>query len=77
MALHPTRQFLRAIGEDPAKCILWVGSGLSASGVRDGGKGLPDWNALMQRMIDDLRDSESCEPTVLNILEVALKDAVG
>lgn len=74
MALHPTRQFRRAIGDDPTKCILWVGSGLSASGVRKGGKGLPDWNALMKRMIDDLRDSESCEPAALHILEAALKD---
>ena len=74
MALHPTRQFRRAIGDDPTKCILWVGAGLSASGVRKGGKGLPDWNALMQRMIDDLRDSESCEPAVLQNLDAALKD---
>lgn len=74
MALHPTRQFRRAIGDDPTKCILWVGAGLSASGVRKGGKGLPDWNALMQRMIDDLRDSESCEPAALQNLDTALKD---
>ncbi len=74
MALHPTLQFRRAIGDDPTKCILWVGAGLSASGVRKGGKGLPDWHALMQRMIDDLRDSESCEPAALQILEAALKD---
>jgi len=74
MALHPTRQFRRAIGDDPAKCILWVGAGLSASGIRKGGKGLPDWNALMQRMIDDLRDSDSCEPAALQKLEAALKE---
>lgn len=74
MALHPTRQFRRAIGDDPTKCILWVGAGLSASGVRKGGKGLPDWNALMQRMIDDLRDSESCEPATLQMLEATLKE---
>jgi len=74
MALHPTRQFLRAIGDDPTKCILWVGAGLSTFGVRKGGKGLPDWNALMQRMIDDLRDSKICEPAALQILESALND---
>lgn len=74
MALHPTRQFRRAIDDDPTKCILWVGAGLSASGVRKGGKGLPDWNVLMQRMIDDLRDSENCEPAMLQMLKVALKD---
>ncbi len=74
MALHLTQEFRRAIRSDPAKCILWVGAGLSASGVRQGGKGLPDWNALMQRMIDDLRDSESCEGTVLQQMEAALKD---
>ncbi|MBA4150787.1 MAG: SIR2 family protein [Verrucomicrobia bacterium] len=73
MALHPTRQFRRAIEDDPTKCILWVGAGLSAAGVRQGGKGLPDWNALMQRMIDDLRDSESCEASALQSLEAALK----
>lgn len=73
MALHPTRQFRRAIDDDPTKCILWVGAGLSAGSVRQGGKGLPDWNALMQRMIDDLRDSESCEAPVLQSLEASLK----
>lgn len=73
MALHPTRQFRRAIEDDPTKCILWVGAGLSAAGVRQGGKGLPDWNALMQRMIDELRDSESGEATALQNLEAALK----
>ena len=62
MALHPTRQFLRANDDDPTKCILWVGAGLSASNVREGAKGLPDWHTLMQRMIEDLRDSGSCEP---------------
>lgn len=74
MTLHLTQQFRRAIGDDPTKCILWVGAGLSASGVREGGKGLPDWNTLMQHMIDDLRDSKICEPAALQILESALRD---
>ena len=73
MALHPTRQFLRAIDDDPTKCILWVGAGLSASDVRQGAKGLPDWHTLMQRMIDDLRDSGSCEPADLESLQGALE----
>jgi len=73
MALHLTHQFRRSIDDDPTKCILWVGAGLSACGVREGGRGLPDWPALMQRMIEDLRDSGSCEAAVLDRLDEVLK----
>ncbi len=73
MSLHITQQFRRAIEGDPTKCILWVGAGLSASTVRQGGKGLPDWAALMQHMIDELRDSANCDEPTLQNLDAALK----
>ena len=43
------------------------------SGVRQDGKGLPDWDVLMRHMIDDLSDSESCDATTLARLEQLLK----
>lgn len=73
MSLHLTQQFRRAIDNDPTKCILWVGAGLSASTVRHGGKGLPDWAALMQHMIDELRDSANCDEQTLQSLGAALE----
>lgn len=73
MTLHITQQFRRAIESDPTKCILWVGAGLSASTVRQGGKGLPDWAALMQHMIDELRDSANCDEPTLQSLDADLK----
>lgn len=74
MALHLTKQLKRAIQDDPSKCVLFVGAGLSASGVRNGGQGLPDWNTLIKHMIDDLRDSENCDPLDLELLEALVKD---
>jgi hypothetical protein len=74
MPLHLTRQLSRAIQDDPSKCVLFVGAGLSASGVREGGKGLPDWDSLMQHMIDDLRDSEKCDAATLANLEELLRE---
>lgn len=59
---------------DPSKCVLLVGAGLSASGVRQGGKGLPDWDTLMQHMIEDLRDSEKCDAGTLTELEELLRE---
>jgi hypothetical protein len=73
MPLHLTKQLNRAIQGDPSKCVLFVGAGLSVSGVRKGGKGLPNWDTLMQDMIDDLRDSENCDITELTRLEELLK----
>src|SRR5215813_7931540 len=73
MPLHVTRQFKRAINDDPSKCVLFVGAGLSVSGVRQGGKGLPSWDVLMQHMIDDLSDSESCEAAALTHIQQLLK----
>lgn len=74
MPLHLTKQLKRAIQEDPSKCVLLVGAGFSASGVRKGGKGLPDWDTLMQHMIEDLRDSENCDAGTLSKLEELLKE---
>ncbi len=61
MPLHLTKQLSRAIQDDSSKCVLFVGAGLSASDIRQAGNGLPDWDTLMQHMIDDLRDSEKCD----------------
>jgi hypothetical protein len=74
MPLHLTRQLNRAIQGDPSKCVLFVGAGLSVTGVRQGGKGLPAWDTLMQHMIDDLRDSENCDTAALARLEELLKE---
>lgn len=74
MPLHLTKQLSRAIQDDPSKCVLFVGAGLSASGVRQGGKGLPDWDTLMQQMIDDLRDSEKCDAATLAKHEESLRE---
>lgn len=49
---------MRAIGEDPRQCILVVGAGLSRKGVRERGRGLPDWARLCEEMIRDLEESE-------------------
>lgn len=73
MSLHLTKQLKRAIQNDPSKCVLLVGAGLSVSGVRKKGKGLPDWNTLMHHMIEDLRDSENCDATTLAKLEELLE----
>jgi CheY-like chemotaxis protein len=73
MPLGLTKEFKRAIQEDPSKCILFVGAGLSASKVRKGGRGLPDWEILMRHMVDDLRDSGKCEESLLLELENHLK----
>jgi len=69
MSLHLTKELKRAIQDDPSNCILFVGAGLSVSGVRTAGKGLPDWDTLMLHMIDNLRDSEKCDPDSLARLE--------
>lgn len=73
MSLRLTKQFKRAIQNDPSNCVLWVGAGLSTSGVRKQGEGLPDWNTLMQDMIEDLRDSDRCDADGLARLEELLK----
>src|SRR5439155_1281463 len=54
------------IGKDARKgdlgnCVLVVGAGLSKSGVREGGGGIPDWDGLMSLMIDHLVDSGRCD----------------
>lgn len=73
MPLHLTKQLQRAIHGDPSNCILLVGAGLSASGVREGGKGIPDWDTLMRHMIEELRDSKNCDANILEKLEESLR----
>ena len=73
MPLHLTEQLKRAIQYDPSNCVLLVGAGLSASGVRQREKGLPDWDTLMRHVIEDLRDSENCDASILTKLEESLK----
>ena len=71
--LHLTKELQRAIHNEPSNCVLLVGAGLSASSVRKGGEGLPDWDVLMQHMIQDLRDSHKCDDNVLEKLEGLLR----
>ena len=73
MPLHLTKELKWTMQDDPSKCVLWVGAGLSASGVRKRGKGLPDWDTLMKQMIENLRDSEKCDAGTLAKLEESLK----
>lgn len=70
MALHITKQLKRAFQDDPTNCILFVGAGLSVSGVRKNGKGLPTWKQLIQAMIEDLKDSEKCDEITLQKIDV-------
>ena len=58
-----TPRLMNAIGDDPTRCLLWVGAGLSKVGVRGRNQGLPDWQELMCAMIDYLR--EEGQPTSL------------
>jgi hypothetical protein len=69
MPLHMTNQLRRAIENDPSRVVLFVGAGLSASAVRNDGAGLPDWDTLITRMIDDLRDADNCDAQQLGMLE--------
>ena len=69
MPLHLTNQLRRSIDNDPSRVVLFVGAGLSASGVRSGGAGLPDWDTLILRMVEDLRDADNCDAQCLKSLE--------
>ena len=53
-------KFVGAIDNDPANCVLVVGSGLSKQGVRVGGKGLPDWDELTRLMVEYLEEHKRC-----------------
>jgi hypothetical protein len=74
MSLKLTKQLKRAIQDDPSKCILFAGAGLSVAGVRKRGKGFPDWHCLMKRMIEDLRDSKNCDSNMILKLEEFLDE---
>ncbi|MCA1839469.1 MAG: SIR2 family protein [Actinobacteria bacterium] len=50
-----------------------MGAGLSVSGIRAGGQGLPDWKTLLRHAINDLRDSEKCDAETLTNLETWLE----
>lgn len=69
MPLHLTNQLRRAIEDDPSRVVLFVGAGLSAAHVRSNGAGLPDWDTLMTRMIEDLRDADKGDGPYLKGLE--------
>ncbi len=73
MALHLTGQLKRAFQGDPRNCILFVGAGLSVSGVRKDGKGLPTWKQLIQSMIEDLKDSDKCDEISLQKIDEQFK----
>ena len=68
------RRFLDAIHRDPANCVLVVGAGLSRSGVREGGGGIPDWDDLMSLMIEHLADSGRCDETTISDLRDMLAE---
>lgn len=68
MSLHLTNELKRALENDPKKCILFVGAGLSSANVREASKGLPTWQKLIKAMIDDLKDAEKCDENTLEKL---------
>jgi len=68
------RRFLDAIHGDPGNCVLVVGAGLSRSGVREGGGGIPDWDGLMRLMIDHLADADRCDEATLFALRNMLAE---
>lgn len=74
MVTYLPDRFKRAIRYDPQRCILIVGAGLSVSGVRKGGAGLPDWRTLTARMIEDLADSKVVDAKSLERLRGWLKN---
>ena len=73
MPLHLTRQLKRAFEDDPRNCILFVGAGLSAAGVRKNNKGLPTWKQLIQAMVEDLKDSDKCDEISLQKIDDLFK----
>jgi len=68
-------RFLIGIGGDPANCVLVVGAGLSKSGVRKRGAGIPDWDQLMQLMVKHLEDAGRCDRAKSEQLRAMLKES--
>lgn len=54
-AMKLPEDFRRHIENDTRNCVLMVGAGLSNSAVRARGRSLPDWGALTERMLHDLK----------------------
>lgn len=67
-------RFLSAIGGDPGNCVLVVGAGLSKTGVRKRGAGIPDWDQLMQLMVKHLVDAGRCDKAKADELHAMLKE---
>lgn len=68
------KHFVDAIGAEPANCVLIVGAGLSKVGVRKEGRGLPDWDELMQAMISHLHDTGRCDEAKIEQLRTLLRE---
>jgi hypothetical protein len=67
-------RFLSAIAGDPGNCVLVVGAGLSKTGVRKHGAGIPDWDQLMQFMVKHLEDAGRCDRAKTQQLRAMLKE---
>jgi len=67
-------RFLSAIGGDPGNCVLLVGAGLSKSGLRIGGGGIPDWDELMRLMVDHLEKSDRYDQGEIQALRSLLDE---
>jgi len=67
-------RFLGAIGGDPGNCVLVVGAGLSKTGVRKRGAGIPDWDQLMQLMVKHLEDAGRCDKAKTEQLRNMVKE---
>lgn len=67
-------RFLSALGGDPGNCVLVVGAGLSKTGVRKHGAGIPDWDQLMQLMVMRLEEAGRCDSAKIQQLRAMLKE---
>ena len=67
--------FLSAIDSDPGNCVLVVGSGLSKRGVREHGRGLPDWDELMVSMVQEIEQRGLCtQPGLIELRAMLVAD---
>jgi SIR2-like domain len=72
MSLSLPNRLRRAIQDDPRQLVLWVGAGLSKNAVREHGKGLPDWDALIGGMAKYLQEGYRDDAALQAKLQKAL-----
>ena len=75
VGMNIPQRFLDAIDRDLGNCILVVGAGLSKTGVRRGGGGLPDWDQLMHLMISHLEQTGRYAANKIDQLGAMLEDS--